>query len=65
MSKVIKLKQSDIENIVSSLISEQEEEQNQLDPTKSTHEGLIIGKDPNTGIYYVVNGETGEILASK
>ncbi len=64
MSKVIKLKQSDIENIVSSLISEQEEEQNQLDPTKSTHEGLVIGKDEN-GKYYIVNGETGEILATK
>ena len=60
MSKVIKLKQSDIENIVSSLISEQEE-QTQTNPTK---EGLVIGKDEN-GKYYIVNGETGEILDTK
>lgn len=59
MSKVIKLKQSDIENIVSSLISEQQEEQSQLNPTK---EGLIIGQDQKTGKYYIINGETGDIV---
>ncbi len=63
MSKVIKLKQSDIEGIVSSLISEQQEEQqeeqNQLNPTK---EGLIIGQDQKTGKYYIINGETGDII---
>lgn len=59
MSKVIKLKQSDIENIVSSLISEQKEEQSQLNPTK---EGLIIGQDQKTGKYYIINGETGDIV---
>ena len=61
MSKVIKLKQSDIEGIVSSLISEQEEQQSQLNPTKGYKEGLVIGKSED-GKIYIINGQTGEIV---
>lgn len=64
MSKVIKLKQSDIENIVSSLISEQEDTETNINPTKKGKEGLIIGKGED-GKIYVINGETGEIVGVK
>jgi hypothetical protein len=61
MSKVIKLKQSDIEGIVTSLISEQEESETQLNPTKGYKEGLVIGKGED-GRIYIINGLTGDIV---
>jgi len=72
MTKVIKLKQSDIENIVSSIINEQEVED--VSPDSIAHEEEI-DEDMNGGdidVYpakdasgnlFLVNAKTGEVVA--
>lgn len=63
MSKVIKLKQKDIESIVNNIISEQVEETTEnVDNQSGTV--LAIGVDEN-GTHYVMNAKTGEILGTK
>ena len=72
MSKVIKLKQSDIERIVSNIVNEQETED--MNPDSIAHEeeiGEEMGggdidvypaKDAN-GNLFLVNARTGDIVA--
>ena len=80
MSKVIKLKQEDIEKIVSNVINEQskkikeEEVDEQGEPMnyeigggpydKSDHLDIFLGKGED-GEIYVVNAKTGDILGHK
>ena len=80
MSKVVKLKQEDIENIVKNVISEQSLQNNEEEVTedvgevdyeiegdpggKETHMDIFLGKDEN-GEIYVVNARTGDILGHK
>jgi topoisomerase IA-like protein len=66
MSKVIKLKQSDIENIVEDIVNKQLEknkEVSEMDDTSGTD--VLIGKDPKTGKIVVFNKNTGDILGQK
>ena len=72
MSKVIKLKQSDIEKIVSNILSEQQLEDN---VDSIAHEEVEIDEEMNGGdvdVYpakdakgnlFLVNARTGEIVA--
>jgi hypothetical protein len=71
MSKIVKIKQAQIEQIVSNLISEHLDEiQSNMPDNEITEEpsrnvvkcGIAIGPD---GRHYVINVETGEILGSK
>lgn len=67
MSKVVKLKQSDLEKIVSNVISEsQEMDELQLlgagDKTPNKTRLVYAGKD-DEGNYYIIDAESGEILA--
>jgi hypothetical protein len=63
MSKIVKLKQSDIEGIVNNIISEQLEETTEnVDNQSGTV--LAIGVDED-GKHYVMNAKTGEILGTK
>ena len=65
MSKIVRLKQSDIEKIVQEVISEElnnQEETNEMD--MNTKSKLAIGKDEN-GRIVVFNTETGDILGTK
>jgi hypothetical protein len=66
MSKVVKLKQSDIEKMVSRIINENEFDDfdTQVNPEEMMGSGgvgveLTLGQDPDTGEYYVLkNGES-------
>jgi hypothetical protein len=62
MSKIVKLKQQDIEKIVNNIVTEGQD----LNEDMSNKPGLkiFLGKDEN-GVVYVVNAETGDILGSK
>ena len=63
MSKVVKLKQKDIEGIVNNIVSEQMEETSEnVDNQSGTV--LAIGVDED-GKHYVMNAKTGEILGTK
>jgi len=63
MSKIVKLKQKDIEGIVNNIISEQMEETSEnVDNQSGTV--LAIGVDED-GKHYVMNARTGEILGTK
>lgn len=73
MSKIVKIKQAQIEQIVNNIISEHlDEYQPPVEDTEITEEpgshgpvvkaGIAIGPD---GRHYVINIETGEILGSK
>jgi hypothetical protein len=80
MSKVIKLKQEDIEKIVKNVINEQSKENNEEEVTeesgevdyeiegepgsKEAHMDIFLGKDEN-GEIYVVNARTGDVLGHK
>jgi len=56
MAKVIKLGINDIENIVKRTIEEQ-----QISVNKEKHT-ISIGKDEDTGKYYVIDNSTNKIL---
>jgi hypothetical protein len=62
MSKIVKLKQQDIEKIVNNIVTEGED----LGEDMSNKPGLkiFLGKDEN-GVVYVVNAETGDVLGTK
>jgi len=63
MSKIIKLKQKDIENVVNNIVSEQLEETTEnVDNQSGTV--IAIGVDED-GKHYVMNAKTGEILGTK
>lgn len=65
MSKIVRLKQSDIEKIVQEVISEElnnQEETNEMDMNAKSK--LAIGKD-ESGRIVVFNTETGDILGTK
>ena len=71
MSKIVKIKQAQIEQIVNNLISEHLDENpiampdNEITEEPSLNKvkcGIAIGPD---GRHYVINVETGEILGSK
>jgi hypothetical protein len=72
MSKVIKIKQSDIERIVENIVSGQmnkqnsiakEEETNEMDDNQS-EEKFMVAKS-NDGKFAVINIKTGEVLGMK
>lgn len=67
MSKVVKIKQEDIEKIVNNIVSEQvDEETHDLgeDAPQSAGLEIFLGKDEN-GVVYVVDANTGDILGQK
>lgn len=72
MSKVIKIKQSDIERIVENIVSGQmdkqnsiakEEETNEMDDNQSD-EKFMVAKSKD-GKFAVINIKTGEVLGMK
>ena len=67
MSKVVKLKQKDLEKIVSNIINESENiDELQLlgtDKETSTNTRLVYAAKDDEGNYYIVDAETGDILA--
>jgi hypothetical protein len=68
MSKIIKLKQSDIEKIVENVIKEQPEFDDfdtKIQPEELPDYDFAIGKDQKTGQIVVFNTKTGAILGSK
>jgi len=68
MSKIVKLKQSDIEKIVTNIINEQmNEEPIETETTEGVDEnGLVLGvAKGEDGRFYVMNAKTGEILGVK
>ncbi len=66
MSKVIKVKQSDIENIVNNIVSEQIDDENSIakEEVTSPKRNIALVKDEE-GRYHVMDTDTGDILASK
>lgn len=65
MSKVVRLKQSDLENIINNIISEElskEKDMSEMDGVGDNE--MIVGKDEN-GRIVVINGKTGEIIGTK
>ena len=68
MSKIVKLKQSDIEKIVTNIVNEQmNEEPIETETTEGVDEnGLVLGvAKGEDGRFYVMNAKTGEILGVK
>jgi hypothetical protein len=66
MSKIIKLKQSDIENIVEDVIKKQLNKKEEVSEVgESGGSNVVIGKDSKTGKIVVFNKETGDILGEK
>ncbi len=66
MSKVIKVKQSDIENIVNNIVSEQIDDENSIakEEVTSPKRNIALVKDEE-GRYHIMDTDTGDILASK
>ena len=66
MSKVIKVKQSDIENIVNNIVSEQIDNENSIakEEADQPKQNIALVKDED-GRYHIMNTDTGDILASK
>ena len=68
MSKIVKLKQSDIEKIVTNIVNEQmNEEPVESEATEGVGEnGVVLGvAKGEDGRFYVMNAKTGEILGVK
>lgn len=67
MSKIIKLKQSDIENIVEDIVQKELEKVSDVSETEnvSSESDVLIGKDEKTGKIVVFNKNTGAILGQK
>jgi hypothetical protein len=66
MSKIVKIKQSDIENIVENIISEDVDMENSIAKEEVTEpkRNIALVKDEE-GRYHVMDTDTGDILASK
>jgi hypothetical protein len=65
MSKIIKIKQKDIENIVENLVREQEEVNDKLGGLyNSEYENeLIVTHDPKKpGVYYFIDAKTNQLI---
>lgn len=71
MSKIVKLKQSDIEKIVTNIVNEHMDQENSIAKEEETNEGvddngLVLGvAKGEDGRFYVMNAKTGEILGVK
>lgn len=68
MSKIVKLKQSDIEKIVTNIVNEQMNEDSiDTETTEGVDEnGVVLGvAKGEDGRFYVMNAKTGEILGVK
>jgi hypothetical protein len=68
MSKIVKLKQSDIEKIVTNIVNEQmNEEPIESETTEGVEgDGVVLGvAKGEDGRFYVMNAKTGEILGVK
>lgn len=68
MSKIVKLKQSDIEKIVTNIVNEQmNEEPIESETTEGVEgNGVVLGvAKGEDGRFYVMNAKTGEILGVK
>jgi hypothetical protein len=69
MSKVIKIKQSDIENIVENIVSEQMDQENSIAKEEEVSENqsgeqYMVAKSDD-GKFAVINVKTGEVLGIK
>ena len=70
MSKVVKIKQSDIENIVENIVSGQMDQENSIAKEEEVSENqgggdqFMVAKSED-GKYAVINIETGEVLGMK
>ena len=69
MSKVIKIKQSDIERIVENIVSGQMDQENSIAKEEEVSEEqggekFMVAKSPD-GKFAVINIETGEVLGMK
>jgi hypothetical protein len=68
MSKIVKLKQSDIEKIVTNIVNEQMNEDSiDTETTEGVEgDGVVLGvAKGEDGRFYVMNAKTGEILGVK
>lgn len=71
MSKIVKLKQSDIEKIVTNIVNEQIDQENSISKEEETNEGaddngVVLGvAKGEDGKFYVMNAKTGEVLGVK
>ena len=71
MSKIVKLKQSDIEKIVTNIVNEHMDQENSITKEEETNEdvdgnGVVLGvAKGEDGRFYVMNAKTGEILGVK
>lgn len=71
MSKIVKLKQSDIETIVTNIVNEHMDQENSIAKEEETNEdvdgnGVVLGvAKGEDGRFYVMNAKTGEILGVK
>lgn len=66
MSKIIKVKQSDIENIVNNIVSEQIDTENSIakEEVSEPKKNIALVKDEQ-GRYHILDTDTGDIIASK
>lgn len=65
MSKIIKLKQSDLKNIIKNVLNEQMDSPSLETPDETSQDSdVVIGKDEN-GSVIVFNKKTGQILGKK
>jgi phage regulator Rha-like protein len=71
MSKVVKIKQSDIENIVENIITDQIDQENSIAKEETTEdvdnqgtEQYMVAKSED-GKFAVINVKTGEVLGMK
>jgi hypothetical protein len=67
MSKVVKINQSDIENIVNNIVSEEMDFENSIAKEEESNEpkrNISLVKDEQ-GRYHILDTDTGDIIASK
>jgi hypothetical protein len=66
MSKVIKVKQSDIENIVNNIVSEQIDNENSVakEEVSEPKRNIALVKDEE-GRFHIMDTDSGDIIASK
>jgi hypothetical protein len=66
MSKIVKIKQADVEKIVNNIINENESELDEylmLGGNQSIGTRKVYAGKDNEGNYYILDAETGKILA--
>ena len=66
MSKIVKINQSDIENIVNNIVSEEMDFENSIAKEESNEpkRNISLVKDEQ-GRYHILDTDTGDIIASK